>query len=166
MHFELRGLRPCVAVRSSKCIYFFGSLFLLLCRWKEIEYAELSEVGIYCNTGLCARIVFLSNVHRACLNAATAPLTFWRAGCHSACHRSRQSCWPRPSWKGTYAADYCAQGCILGGESLAASCTVGYAAVGHGHCDVRCGMCGSAGCLCRAQPASCSCGLMDKAPPS
>ena len=49
--------------------------------------------------------------------------------------------WPRPSWKGTWAAAVCAQGCTHGGESLAASCTVGYAAqltTDTAMCDVVC----------------------------
>ena len=36
--------------------------------------------------------------------------------------------WPRPSWKGTWAAASCAQSCLLGGELLAAPCTVSPAA--------------------------------------
>ena len=36
--------------------------------------------------------------------------------------------WPRPPWKGTRAAASRAQSCLLGGEPLAAPCTVSPAA--------------------------------------
>ena len=36
--------------------------------------------------------------------------------------------WPRPPWKGTWAAASSAQSCLPGGESLAAPCTVSPAA--------------------------------------